>query len=76
MVDSGLRYITAGGESFDAVALTVYGHERYAAEILNANPSLCGLMTFTGGEILVLPSISVQDQDEQNYMPATAPWKE
>lgn len=76
MVDSGFRWIAAAGETFDSVALSVYGYEQYAAELLNANPSLCGRLTFSGGEILVLPSISVPDESETIYTPAIAPWKE
>lgn len=75
MVDSGFRWIAAAGESFDSVAMNVYGYERYAAEILNMNPNYSSLMTFAGGEVLILPSIAVIENGP-GYTPAVAPWKE
>ena len=49
---SGQGYICSAGESFDSVALSVYGDEMYAADLLCANPELGGKMNFEGGEIL------------------------
>lgn len=73
---SGQAYRCNAGETFDSVALAVYGDEKYACELLNANPSLCLKPVFTGGELLELPVVEIQDNDgEGNYMPATAPWK-
>lgn len=79
MTLSGQYYRCSAGESFDAAALAVYGDEKFAAELLQANPELGGLALFQGGEILRLPVVEVpEDEDEQDnlYMPATAPWKE
>ncbi len=75
MLDSGQRYIASAGETFDFVALNVYGNERYAAELLNANPSVCEKMEFVGGEELILPVVEVTDPTEPIYTPANAPWK-
>lgn len=76
MIKSGEQYYCVAGETFDSVALTVYGNERYAAELLNANPGLCSIMIFTGGELLELPVVPIVAQEEDEFMPATAPWKE
>ena len=77
---SGLSHICRAGETFDSVALEEYGDEKYAAELLNANPALCRLSVFGGGEALALPVVTVQedvgDADGEAYMPAKAPWKE
>ena len=35
---SGYEYHCAGGETFDSAALEIYGDEKYAAELLCANP--------------------------------------
>lgn len=70
-------YKCAAGETFDSVALAVYGDEKYAAELLNANPTLCHIPVFAGGELLDLPVVEIPAQESENdYMPATAPWKE
>jgi phage tail protein X len=77
MTLSGQTYRCSGGETFDKVALIIYGDEKYACELLGANPSLCTIPVFTGGEVLELPVVEVtENSDEEDYMPASAPWKE
>lgn len=74
---TGQVYLCSAGETFDSVALTLYGEEAYAAELLNANPSLCRKPVFTGGEVLALPIVEIVENTSGNtYMPAKAPWKE
>lgn len=73
--DNGYR--CSAGETFDSVALYVFGNEKYAAELLNANPELCLIPVFTGGEILRLPEIDMPEgEGNTQYMPDKAPWKE
>ena len=69
------RYVCSGGESFDSVAFDVYGDEKYAAELLCANPELCHLVRFAGGERLYMPVIEVP-ADEEAALPEVAPWEE
>ena len=77
MTLSGKQYICSAGETFDSVALTYYGDEKYAAELLCANPALSRTAVFLGGEALELPVIEKQDDEgESSYAPASAPWKE
>jgi len=71
---SGHTRTCSAGESFDGIALEVYGDERYAAELMMANPALSVKARFSGGEILKLPVIEVQAMQEG--MPVNAPWKE
>ena len=77
MTLSGRGYKCSAGETFDSVALEVYGDEKYACELLNANPALCTKPLFTGGEVLALPVVEIPPDDSDNeYAPASAPWKE
>lgn len=80
MTLSNTLYQCAAGETFDSVALDVYGNEKYACEILNANPDLCLITVFSGGELLELPVVELpdmdEDSDEEELMPVTPPWKE
>lgn len=77
MTLSGQGYKCSAGETFDSVALDVYGDEKYACELLNANPALCTKPMFTGGEVLDLPVVEIPADDaDEAYAPATAPWKE
>lgn len=76
MTMSGQSYMCSAGETFDSVALVLYGDEKYAAELLSANPSLCTIPTFNGGETLLLPVIEMpEDEGEERLMPDAAPWK-
>lgn len=76
MTRSGYEYHCAAGESWDSVALSVYGDEKYAADILAANPALCHIVIFTGGERLALPTLEIAGDDGAVYTPANAPWKD
>lgn len=79
MTLSGQTYRCSNGETFDSVSLTVYDDEKYACELLCANPALCRVPVFSGGEILQLPVVEVPESEtdsEEDYMSATAPWKE
>ncbi len=75
MKRSGYEYHCAAGESWDSVALEVYGNEKYAADLLRVNPGLCHKTIFTGGERVRLPVIEVASDGGQVYTPANAPWK-
>ena len=76
MTMSGKGYRCSAGETFDQVALAVYGDEKYASELLCANPRLSTMPVFTGGEMLALPVIEIpEDAGTPGTMAATAPWK-
>lgn len=73
---TGFEYRCAANESFDSVALLLYGSERYAHELMNANPALCGLTVFSGGERLKLPDLDVPRNSTERALANTiAPWK-
>ena len=71
---SGYQYVCAGGETFDSIAREVYGDEKYASELMCANPHLTDLSVFTGQESLLLPQIDISEDADES--PVTAPWKE
>lgn len=74
---SGYLYHCSAGETFDSVALFLYDDEKYAAELMNANPALVRKCVFDGGEELELPVVEQpEDEQENEYAPSTAPWKE
>ena len=79
MILSGTQYQCVAGETFDSVALEVYGDESYSCELLFANPTLCMIPIFTGGELLDLPIVEIPDEEGEEdvtFMPPDAPWKE
>lgn len=71
MTDSGYAYRVSMGESFDSIALAVYGDEKYAAELMCRNSSYIGTLIFSGGEELILPQVDTTEEQAAN-----APWKE
>lgn len=76
MTLSGEQYFCVAGETFDSVALAVYGDEKYSCEILMANPAACTIPIFSGGELLDLPIVEIPKKSEDGFMPPVAPWKE
>ena len=73
---SGYAYRCSAGETFDSVALAVYGDEKYACELMKANPELVTKSVFDGTELINLPVVETPDEETQNYGAANAPWKE
>lgn len=74
---SGFVYRCSAGETFDKVALNIYDHEKYAADLMNANPGYVWRAVFQGDEVLSLPVVEIPENENENeYAPSTAPWKE
>ena len=73
---SGTKFHCSANDTFDSVALMVYGDERYAAEVMRSNPEHCGKTVFDGGEELYLPALDIPTDDEEAALANTiAPWK-
>ena len=72
---SGYSYTASAGETADSIALDLFGDEKYAAELLCANPELALKARMTGGEEWLLPVIDIPAEGAQ-AAPETAPWKE
>lgn len=70
-------YRCSAGESFDIVARAVYGDERYACELMNANPQHAAKTRFAGGERLALPILDAAEETaDEGYAADVPPWKE
>lgn len=65
-----MSYQCSARETFDEIALNLYGDERYASVLLEANPLLAHKIRMDGGEILRAPEIA--KMDERATLP---PWK-
>lgn len=78
---TGYGYIASARESFDSIALEVYGDEEFAKDLIMANPQYTGIIRFKGGEIIALPVVEEalveqEDEDEEDIPTAVAPWKQ
>lgn len=69
-------YRCSGGETFDSVALQLYGDEKYASELLGANAAYCEKLVFSGGEELNVPVVETAVDSDTGQQIGTAPWKE
>lgn len=76
MTLSGFIYQASAGETFDSIAMEVYGDEKYAAELLCVNVELCEKLVFSGGEEILLPEIEIVADENTGQLISAAPWKE
>ena len=79
MQDTGYVYKCSNGETFDIAARIIYDDEKYAAELMSANPEHMDKFVFNGGELLRIPWIDIPDPEEtpmNESIPEKAPWKE
>ena len=67
-------YMCAAGETFDLAALRIYGDEKFAQALLGANPELCRVLVFNGGEVLRVPEVEVQRDSNGNII-SRPPWE-
>ena len=72
--ESDMVWRCSAGETFDGIALKVYGGEKYAFHLMRANPALCTRLVFTGGERLQAPVVVVTEAEATAA--AIAPWRE
>lgn len=52
-----IEYTAQGGDTFDSIALAAYNEERMASTIITANPDLCDVLIFEGGEPVRIPIV-------------------
>ena len=70
-------YTCAGGETFDSVAADIWRDEKYASELMCANPEYSTTTVFMGGERLYVPQVDIPEESETvSPEPEKAPWKE
>ena len=53
-----LNHVTAGGDTFDLLALRYYNDEKLAGAIIQANPDYCDMLIFDAGITLTIPDVS------------------
>ncbi|WP_312908028.1 tail protein X [Tissierella praeacuta] len=62
-------YITVQGDTWDIIALKVYGSEKYMSYLLKSNPKYISIMFFSAGVEIICPDIEI---DVVENLP---PWK-
>ncbi len=70
------QFTCAAGDQWDWLALIFYKSEKYAADLMSANPEYSGVSVFSGGEKILIPRIEDTEYNEEAEMAVTsAPWK-
>lgn len=65
---AGALYRTIAGDSFDLIAYRVLGSEKYAVDLIKANPDHVQTFIFDANKELVIPEIETVKQ-------SILPWK-
>lgn len=69
-VTAYITYITQEGDTFDELALDMYGDEKLASNIIDFNPDYADVLIFEANVELYLPII--EDADTPETLP---PWR-
>lgn len=70
------QFTCAAGDHWDWLALIFYKQEKYAVDLMSANPEYSGVTVFSGGEVILVPRIEDAAYNEEAEMANTsAPWK-
>lgn len=64
-----MSYTTISGDTWDSIAKTVYGAERYADYLMQENPTQIGTFRFDAGVELSTPALP---EEKSGFLP---PWK-
>ena len=65
-----IDYVAQGGDTLDSIALAAYNEERMAGTIIAANPDLCDMLIFEGGEAVRIPIVETVDTPD-----TLPPWR-
>lgn len=69
-------FTCASGDSWDWISLMFYKDEKYAVDLMSANPQYCGLTVFQGGEVIYIPDLQSTPANSETALANTsAPWK-
>ena len=52
------QYTTVQGDTWDSIAKSVYGNEKYADQLMAANFSKLDIFVFSSGEVLNIPELN------------------
>ncbi len=64
-----MSYTTISGDTWDGIAKKVYGAERYADWLMQANPEKLAIFRFDAGVVLAAPALP------EEKSAALPPWK-
>ena len=66
-----LLYTASAGDTWDSIAFAMYTEEREASTLIEANPGMAHVVTFEGGETVIVPLIEEAESSED-----LPPWRQ
>lgn len=63
-----MKYVSVSGDSWDLIAFKVLGSEKYAPDLINANPDFVQTFIFKAGEELNIPEITAAKEKSLPWM--------
>lgn len=64
-------YTTVLGDTWDMVSFKIWGNEKYAKELVEANLNYVEIVIFSAGTVLNVPDIAINTEDYSSL----PPWK-
>ena len=58
-----MSYTTVQGQTWDQIAKEVYGKEKYADVLMEANPKILDTFIFSAGVVVNTPEIAVEKKE-------------
>lgn len=62
-------YKTKSGDRWDGIAKDMYGSEKYADTLMQANVEYLNILQFDSGVTLIVPDISIDETDLESLPP-------
>ena len=62
-------YSTIQGDAWDSIAYRLWGDERLAAALIEANPALADTLVFDPGVVIVVPAVDLSAQPMKHLPP-------
>ena len=59
--EESMIYTTIQGDTWDMIAYKVFGDEKYASDIMNANYDYIDILVFDNGELIDIPKIDIEE---------------
>lgn len=71
-----IEHVTVDGERWDTIAWNYYGDPTAYGAIIEANPSADIKPTLAAGVLLLIPVLTLDQQDAQQVSQDLPPWKQ
>lgn len=57
-------YVTSAGDTWDSIAYTLFGDEKYMQQLMQANWDLLDILVFPANQVILVPKIPISTENE------------